>query len=353
MQAIVMWASIALVALVALYALLDWRFPNAVARFEENVIAFLLGLITLVAFTQVIARYGFNSGWSGALEFQRILFAWLILFGMSYGVRTGSHLGVDALIRLAPRPVFRVLALVGAVACLVYASALLSAFWLNWLGAPAKGGAIAYWALNWRTGLGLDELRYPDLLQETFGLQERVQRWIAYLILPIGLGLFLYRSLQAIVEIATGRRELIIAGHEAEDLVEENRGALAGDAPSAVDAIAGSMRPGSTRPSALSDDGTGSAIVDAGERMKAAARSPLGPAAGAQPTFPVDTAKDAAPGRAPSARVPAPPPPSAPDPTQRWSSQPGKRRQRRLRGRDKGRGGDGRDRPDGRDGGSR
>ena len=305
MQAIIMWASAALVGLIVLYALLDWRFPNAIARFEENVIAILLGLLTFIAFTQVIMRYGFNSGWTGALELQRILFAWLILFGAAYGVRTGSHLGVDALIRLAPKPLFRAFAIFGALACLAYAAALLSAFWLNWLGAQAKGGAVAYWALNWRTGLGLDELRYPEFMQSAFGLQDRVHRWLAYIILPIGLGLFLYRSLQAIVEIARGSRELIIAGHEAEDLVEENKGALAGLSP--VDAVAQDV-------AALSDDGTGAAIVDAGDSMKRAAASPLGPAA-----EPKRGKRKAA---APSEPDPPPPPP-------RWS----KRRERRLRGK--------------------
>ena len=281
MQAIIWWSTAGLVALVILYAVLDRLFPGRIARFEENVIAILLGTITLVAFTQVVARYGFNSGWSGALEFQRILFAWLILFGMSYGVRTGSHLGVDALIRLTPRPLFRALALFGALACFVYALSLLSSFALQWLGARASGGAIAYWSLNFRTGLGLDELRYPDVLQQAFGLQDRVHRWLAYLILPIGLALFLYRSAQAMVEIAMGSRELIIAGHEAEDLVAENRGALSDEALAARSSSGPSAADHRDRPpAALSDDGPGSATVDAGERMKTASRSPLGSAAG-------------------------------------------------------------------------
>ena len=314
MQAIILWSSVALVAFVLVYALLDWKFPGAVARFEENALAILLGLLTLIAFTQVIARYGFNSGWTGALELQRILFAWLILFGMSYGVRTGSHLGVDALIRLMPRPVFRALAVFGAVACLAYAAALLSAFWLNWLGAQAKGGAIAYWGLNWRTGLGLDELRYPDFMQDAFGLQERVHRWLAYLILPIGLGLFLFRSLQAIWEIATGKRELIIASHEAEDLVEENRGVLAGE---------GTGRP---VPAALSDDGPGLAIVDAGSAMARASRSPMGSAMGDRDRAlgAIDPPPQPKPAR-PRGDNPVPPPPPRP--------KGGKRRARRLRGK--------------------
>jgi C4-dicarboxylate transporter DctQ subunit len=78
----------------------------------------------------------------------------------------------------------------------------------------------------YNTGIGLDDLRYPGWMQETFGLQERVQRWVAYLMLPVGLSLLAFRSLQALFEIWRGGRELIIAGHEAEDLVAENKDIL-------------------------------------------------------------------------------------------------------------------------------
>jgi hypothetical protein len=101
-------------AVIALFWLAERRNPDAVTRFEENVLAVLLALITIVSFTQVVARYGFNTGWTGALEFTRILFAWMILFGMSYGLKQGMHLGVDALLRLFPKPVFRFFAIFGA-----------------------------------------------------------------------------------------------------------------------------------------------------------------------------------------------------------------------------------------------
>lgn len=50
---------------VFVYWFIDYVAPGRLARFEENVLAALLAIITFVAFTQVIARYGFNSGWSG------------------------------------------------------------------------------------------------------------------------------------------------------------------------------------------------------------------------------------------------------------------------------------------------
>lgn len=220
------WPYLAILALLALLFLVERRFPEAVTRFEENVLAVLLTAITLISFTQVIARYGFNSGWSGALELTRILFAWMILFGMGYGIKQGLHLGVDAAIRLMPARVFRVTALIGALSCILYAVILLSADWLSVFGANSKGGAVFYWTKFFNAGLGLDDLRYPVFIQETFGVQERVQRWIAYLILPVGLALLGYRSIEAFIAIWKGERELVIASHEAEELVAENKDAL-------------------------------------------------------------------------------------------------------------------------------
>ena len=217
------WPYIAVVVIVALLFAAERRWPNGVTRMEENFLALLLAVITIVSFCQVVARYGFNSGWTGALEFERILFAWMILFGMGYGIKQGLHLGVDAILRTFPKPVFRAFAIFGAFCTLLYAVILLSADWLSIFGANSSGGAIFYWHRFFQIGLGLDDLRYPVWMQHAFGVQERVQRWIAYLMLPIGLALLAFRSLEAMVQIWKGERELVIAGHEAEDLVSENR----------------------------------------------------------------------------------------------------------------------------------
>ncbi|MCF1505460.1 TRAP transporter small permease [Afifella sp. H1R] len=217
------------------------RAKRFVTHLEENFIALLLAAMTLTQFTQVVARYVFHSGWTGALEFTRILFAWLILFGMAYGVKIGAHLGVDVMIRALPRPLFKVAAIFGALTVLLYAVILLYSDWLQYLGANSKGGAIAYWTRFYHLPLGLDDLRYPVWAQETFGAPERVQRWVAYLMLPIGLFLLALRSLQATVAIVAGRRELIVAAHEAEELVAEHEGSLDDDDDDEEEPFEGSM----------------------------------------------------------------------------------------------------------------
>jgi len=221
-----MGMTLAIFIMLGLLFFIERAKPRLVQRTEENVLAILLATITIVSFVQVIARYGFHTGWGGALEFTRILFAWMILFGMSYGIKNGSHLGVDALIRLLPKPLFKVAALFGALCGVMYGVVLLSADWLQLFGAETKGGAIVYWSKFFKLGIGLEDLRYPEWFYSIFGIQERVHRWVAYIMLPLGLALFTYRCLQATVQIWRGERELIVASHEAEDLVAENKDIL-------------------------------------------------------------------------------------------------------------------------------
>lgn len=125
---------------------------NAIRRvwdhFEEIAVAFLLAAMTLVTFVYVIlnnlytvfydladrfegsSELFFAIGdfvielaqamtWSNALT--KALFAWLIFLGIAYGVRTAGHIGVDALVKLAPRPMQRVIGIVACLACLGYA----------------------------------------------------------------------------------------------------------------------------------------------------------------------------------------------------------------------------------------
>lgn len=206
------------------------RVGRFVDSLEETIIAVILALMTIVTFTQVVARYGFNSGWGGALEFTRVLFAWLILFGMSYGIKIGAHLGVDAAIRLLPEKLFKIAALAGAALTVLYAALLFDASWFGALfgleNKGSTGGAYEYVAKFYKLPIGMEDLKWPAFIQEWFGVRERVPRWIPYIILPIGLVLLAFRAAQAFYLILIGKKEAMIAAHEAEELVAENKDAL-------------------------------------------------------------------------------------------------------------------------------
>jgi len=217
------WPHIYLLIFVLIIFALEKKFPKTMAHAEESLLVLVITSIMVVAFGQVIARYGFNTGWSAALEYNTVAFSWLILLGMSYGIKTNLHLGVDIIIKAVPTAYAKGLALFGAVCCMLYGLILLDSTWLTLLGVDARGGAIEYWAKMYKIGIGAEELRYPAFLQETFGLQPRVHRWLVLLVLPVSLALLVYRSIQAFADIVRGRREFVISAHEAQDLVEEHK----------------------------------------------------------------------------------------------------------------------------------
>ena len=154
-----LWPFLALALMVFALFVAEKYFPDAVTRIEEGTLAVILALITLVSFGQVIARYGFNAGWGGALEFTRILFAWMILFGMSYAVKINAHLGVDVFVRMLPKRWFRIVAVFGALSGVFYAVILIYSDWLQFFGVSARGGAVDYWSKMFRIGIGRSEER--------------------------------------------------------------------------------------------------------------------------------------------------------------------------------------------------
>lgn len=220
------WPHLALVFFILTLIVLEKFFPEFMASLEENILIIIIMSIMIVSFGQVVARYGFNTGWAAALEFNTVAFSWLILLGMSYGIKIGLHLGVDIVLNAVPKKVSKGLALFGALAAMTYGLLLLDSFWLAAMGVDVKGGAIEYWLKMFTIGIGSEELHYPLFLQEQFGLQPRIHRWIVLLVLPISLALLVYRSGQAFLDIFTGKRSMLISGHEAEDLVRENKNIL-------------------------------------------------------------------------------------------------------------------------------
>ena len=77
--------------------------------------------MTIVTFSQVVMRYVFNAGFVWALELTTVFFAIMIFVGISYGVRVGAHIGVDALVKLMPPGPRRATSIVVVLLCLVYA----------------------------------------------------------------------------------------------------------------------------------------------------------------------------------------------------------------------------------------
>ncbi len=201
------------------------KLGRVVNEIEETFIAVVLGLMTLVTFANVIARYVFNANILWALETTVFLFAWLVLLGASYCVKTRAHLGVDAVLTAVPPGARRFLTLCSVVACLVFSALLLIGawnFWAPFAALPMLDGTLkdqAWYEVNDIPMLGF--LRFIEGPMNAGEAYEKLPRFIPYAALPIGLILLTFRFLQAAYKVVTGEVDSLIASHESEDLVEE------------------------------------------------------------------------------------------------------------------------------------
>jgi C4-dicarboxylate transporter DctQ subunit len=191
-------------------------FSNAVDQFEEMLIAVLLGLMTLITFANVVARYAFNSNILWAVEGTVYLFAWLVLLGVGYGIKHSIHIGVDVVVKMFSRPVQKIITLVAVAACILYAVLLLKGSWDYW--SPFIGK---------RAFLETEDIpiaNWMQFLADWFNDGERyekIPRFIPYFVLPISMALITWRFVQAAWHVMADKNELLIASHEAEELMEE------------------------------------------------------------------------------------------------------------------------------------
>ena len=198
---------------------------RVVNEIEETLIALILGLMTVVTFANVVARYVFNDNILWALETTVFLFAWLVLLGASYCVKIHAHLGVDVVINMVSPPARRVLAYISIAACLAFSLLLLAGSWNYWApfaALPQLDGELndqAWYEVN---DIPMIEfMRFIEAPMNEGEAYEKLPRFIPYAALPIGLALLTFRFLQLAWRIVKGETEQIIASHEAEDLVEE------------------------------------------------------------------------------------------------------------------------------------
>ena len=205
---------------------------------EETLIAALLGLMTLLTFANVIARYVFNSNILWALELTVFAFGWLVLLGASYAVKKGMHLGVDLVINAMQPRVRRVLGLVSVACCIAFAFLLLKGGYDYWavfadlpptegrwfpLGFPESFRSQSFYEVN--------DIPLPEFLRFVEGWLlypgdppfEKVPKAIPYVVLPLSAALLLFRFLQAAWHIWQGTTDRLVVSHEVDDELVEIR----------------------------------------------------------------------------------------------------------------------------------
>ncbi len=192
------------------------RLGQIVDDIEETSIAVCLGLMTLITFANVIARYLFNSNILWALELTVFLFAWLVLMGASYAVKKHIHIGVDVVINMVSPGTRKVMAIISVSACLAFAVMLLVGSWNYWYPFATE-----------RAWLETEDIPMPEMFMfladwiNEGERYEKIPRVIPYLALPLGMALLTFRFVQLGWGILKGDVDKIIASHEVEEELEE------------------------------------------------------------------------------------------------------------------------------------
>lgn len=153
-------------------------FLRLINQIEEAIISLLLVGITLLVFFEVILRFVFNTGLTWGQEATLYLSAWFVLFGASYGLKVGAHIGVDAFVKLFSPLGQRLISTLAIVLSLVYCGLFIQGAWV-------------YLSKMRRIGIELEDIP--------------IQTWVAQSILLIGLVMLSIRLLGLLWSVATGQ----------------------------------------------------------------------------------------------------------------------------------------------------
>lgn len=165
-------------------------------------------MMTLLVFAEVVLRFGYGLGIfpnEGVFaEFLSLFFrmveeltlhlsAWMVLFGASYGVKVGSHIGVDAIVRLLSSQTRRIVTLIALVLCLIYCALFIDGAWV-------------YLSKVQKIGIELEDVP--------------IEKWIAHSILLIGFVFLFIRFVQLGWMVFKGEVDGFRSSDEAKEALE-------------------------------------------------------------------------------------------------------------------------------------
>lgn len=102
---------------------------NALDNIVKKIISVLLMLMTVVLFSQVIARYVMGTGLSWSEELVRYICIWLVYLGTTCATKDGSQIAVTALEEALPISSKRVLSIIQSIITAAY---IILLFWIGY-----------------------------------------------------------------------------------------------------------------------------------------------------------------------------------------------------------------------------
>lgn len=143
-----------------------YRWLRWLHRFEDTLLASLLGSMILLACTQILLRNVFDSGLTWADPVLRVMVLWLGMLGALAASRGNRHIVIDVLSPIMPKPALRwtrlITSLFTAVVCAAvawYAGQFVLSEW-EYGGRGAADLPTALWASIIPLAFGLMALRF-------------------------------------------------------------------------------------------------------------------------------------------------------------------------------------------------
>ena len=166
---------------------------DIINKLEESIISLLLVCMTVLVFSEVVLRFGFNTGIHWSQEVTLYMMAWFVLFGASYGVKVGAHIAVDSFVKIFPQKIRRMMGLLSVSICIAYCVIFMVGAW-------------GYLAKLKKINLEMEDLE--------------VSRWMSESIILIGFILLMFRFFQLFIKIIKGEAEGFSHIDEAEESLE-------------------------------------------------------------------------------------------------------------------------------------
>jgi C4-dicarboxylate transporter DctQ subunit len=167
------------------FSILDY----GVAAINKNVAVVGIGLGVVLAFANVVLRYGFNMSLTWAGELTNYLFMSSALFGAAYGFKKGIHISVTLLLTFFPSAIGKALLILSHTISFIYLS--VSAYF----------------------GYQLVVL-LMDFGEMSIDLN--IPMWIPHLMLPLAFAGAAFRAGEKVYEVATTHADEVLGKSEAE-----------------------------------------------------------------------------------------------------------------------------------------
>ena len=114
---------------------------SMLAKIEDIICAIALGFMTILTFTNVVARYVFSASFSFSEEITTYLFVLLSLIGSAAAARRKAHLGFTAILDLMSSGVKRAITMMSYTLAFLFSSALFY-YGLNMVSSQMRRGQV-------------------------------------------------------------------------------------------------------------------------------------------------------------------------------------------------------------------